>query len=67
VQNTLKDLQTARNFIPSGNSFLADNSIFRTTIAPTFAPTFALTIAPTFAPSLSLFRFDFYFDIKEFN
>ena len=64
-------LQTASSFVTSGSSFLSDNSIFKATIAPSFAPTFsptlAPTIAPTFAPNLSLFRFDFYFDIKEFN
>ena len=68
-------LQTASSFVTSGSSFLSDNSIFKPTLAPTFAPTFtptfaptlAPTFAPTFAPNLSLFRFDFYFDIKEFN
>jgi tetratricopeptide (TPR) repeat protein len=67
VKNTARGLQTDSNFVTSWSSFLSDNSIFRNTLELAFVSTAMPIFAPNFAPILSLFRFDFYFDIKEFN
>jgi hypothetical protein len=76
VENTLRGLQTARSFIPSGNSFLSDNSIFRanlgfntnvgTIFGQNIAQNLPLTSSPIFLLDLAptLFRLNFYFEIK---